>query len=120
MISPPTAVPGIIMLLAEYATWEGRAARVRVAMSLCEDDGVASGSARASRPGSLALDGAQPEKEPLQFDVQLVGAPPEVEQLVNNIKQVAEDFLYHWKTFPIGELKVWICVGCHLNFVLFV
>ncbi|KAG7303080.1 hypothetical protein JYU34_013107 [Plutella xylostella] len=70
-------------------------------MSLCEDDGGASGSARASRPGSLALDGVQPEKEPLQFDVQLVGAPPEVEQLVNNIKQVAEDFLYHWKTFPI-------------------
>ncbi|KAJ8939049.1 hypothetical protein NQ318_007680 [Aromia moschata] len=25
----------------------------------------------------------------------------EVEQLVNNIKHVAEQFLYHWKTFPI-------------------
>lgn len=44
----------------------------------------------------------QPEKQPLKFDVNLVGAPPEVEQLVNNIKQVAEEFLYHWKTFPIG------------------
>ncbi|XP_049817861.1 uncharacterized protein LOC109609412 isoform X1 [Aethina tumida] len=43
----------------------------------------------------------QPEREPLRFDVALVGAPPEVEQLVNNVKQVAEQFLYHWKTFPI-------------------
>ncbi|KAI4456833.1 hypothetical protein MML48_8g00017365 [Holotrichia oblita] len=43
----------------------------------------------------------QPEREPIKFDVNLVGAPPEVEQLVNNIKQVAEQFLYHWKTFPI-------------------
>lgn len=60
---------------------------------------------RASRPVSLLLEGTQPEREPLQFDVQLVGAPPEVEQLVNNIKQVAEDFLYHWKTFPIGKCK---------------
>ncbi|KAL0840928.1 hypothetical protein ABMA28_014724 [Loxostege sticticalis] len=56
---------------------------------------------RASRPSSLLLEAPPPEREPLRFDVQLVGAPPEVEQLVNNIKQVAEDFLYHWKTFPI-------------------
>ncbi|XP_068631803.1 uncharacterized protein [Battus philenor] len=56
---------------------------------------------RASRPNSLLLEAPPPEREPLRFDVQLVGAPPEVEQLVNNIKQVAEDFLYHWKTFPI-------------------
>ncbi|XP_022835080.1 uncharacterized protein LOC111362612 [Spodoptera litura] len=56
---------------------------------------------RASRPNSLVLEAPSPEREPLHFDVQLVGAPPEVEQLVNNIKQVAEDFLYHWKTFPI-------------------
>uniref|UniRef100_A0A2A4J2V5 Uncharacterized protein n=1 Tax=Heliothis virescens TaxID=7102 RepID=A0A2A4J2V5_HELVI len=56
---------------------------------------------RASRPNSLVLEAPPPEREPLHFDVQLVGAPPEVEQLVNNIKQVAEDFLYHWKTFPI-------------------
>lgn len=58
---------------------------------------------RASRPNSLLLEAPPPEREPLRFDVQLVGAPPEVEQLVNNIKQVAEDFLYHWKTFPIGK-----------------
>ncbi|CAH0701426.1 unnamed protein product [Spodoptera exigua] len=56
---------------------------------------------RASRPNSLVLEAPSPEREPLHFDVQLVGAPPEVEQLVNNIKQVAEEFLYHWKTFPI-------------------
>ncbi|KAJ8727907.1 hypothetical protein PYW08_016292 [Mythimna loreyi] len=56
---------------------------------------------RASRPSSLVLEAPPPEREALHFDVQLVGAPPEVEQLVNNIKQVAEDFLYHWKTFPI-------------------
>lgn len=46
----------------------------------------------------------QPEKQPLKFEVNLVGAPPEVEQLVNNIKRVAEEFLYHWRTFPIGTL----------------
>lgn len=67
-----------------------------------------------SRPTSLyplrttenslnSSDSLQPEREPIKFDVNLVGAPPEVEQLVSNIKQVAEQFLYHWKTFPIGE-----------------
>ncbi|XP_046659884.1 uncharacterized protein LOC124353884 isoform X2 [Homalodisca vitripennis] len=42
-----------------------------------------------------------PEKEPLQFEAHLTGAPEEVVQLVNNIKEVGEQFLYHWKTFPI-------------------
>ncbi|XP_059610904.1 uncharacterized protein LOC132257878 isoform X1 [Phlebotomus argentipes] len=50
-----------------------------------------------SRPSSLL----GPEREPVNFNVSLVGAPPEVEQLVEHIKQVAEQFLYHWKTFPI-------------------
>lgn len=53
--------------------------------------------------GVIGPDALQPEREPLRFDVNLVGAPPEVEQLVNNIKQVAEQFLYHWKTFPISK-----------------
>lgn len=43
-----------------------------------------------------------PEKEPVSFVINLVGAPSEVEQLVEHIKSVAEQFLYHWKTFPIG------------------
>ncbi|KAF7286853.1 hypothetical protein GWI33_003907 [Rhynchophorus ferrugineus] len=51
--------------------------------------------------GLVGPDALQPEREPIKFEVNLVGAPPEVEQLVNNIKQVAEQFLYHWKTFPI-------------------
>lgn len=51
------------------------------------------------RPSSLL----SPEKEPINFSVNLVGAPPEVEQLVEHIKGVAEQFLYHWKTFPISE-----------------
>ncbi|KAK3915172.1 E3 ubiquitin-protein ligase TRIP12 [Frankliniella fusca] len=41
------------------------------------------------------------EKEPLQFNINLRGAPEEVVQLTHNIKDVAEQFLYHWKTFPI-------------------
>lgn len=53
-----------------------------------------------SRPNSLL----GPEKEPVNFVVNLVGAPPEVEQLVEHIKLVAEQFLYHWKTFPIGNI----------------
>lgn len=51
------------------------------------------------RPHSLSM----PEKEPVTFTVNLVGAPPEVEHLVDQIKSVAEQFLYHWKTFPIGN-----------------
>lgn len=50
-----------------------------------------------------APDALLPEREPIHFEINLAGAPPEVEQLVNNIKQVAEQFLYHWKTFPIGK-----------------
>lgn len=51
------------------------------------------------RPTSLL----GPEKEPVNFSVNLVGAPQEVEQLVEHIRSVAEQFLYHWKTFPIGK-----------------
>lgn len=58
---------------------------------------------RSNDSGIIGHDPLQPEREPLRFDVTLVGAPPEVEQLVNNIKQVAEQFLYHWKTFPISK-----------------
>ncbi|XP_073996983.1 uncharacterized protein isoform X2 [Rhodnius prolixus] len=54
-----------------------------------------------SRPAPYPCDTALPEKEPLQFEVQLNGAPDEIVQLVHNIKQVGEQFLYHWKTFPI-------------------
>ncbi|KAK7794593.1 hypothetical protein R5R35_003607 [Gryllus longicercus] len=43
----------------------------------------------------------EPEREPVKFDVHLRGAPEEVVELVQNIKDVAEQFLYHWKTFPI-------------------
>ena len=57
-------------------------------------------SAQQLRPLTLA----GPEREPVQFTVNLVGAPAEVEQLVQQIKTVAEQFLYHWKTFPIGKL----------------
>ncbi|XP_060827871.1 uncharacterized protein LOC132913490 isoform X1 [Bombus pascuorum] len=47
-------------------------------------------------------DGLQPEKEPVEFDTShLRGAPAEVEALVHNIKEVAQQFLYHWRTFPI-------------------
>ncbi|XP_043653946.1 uncharacterized protein LOC122620516 isoform X1 [Drosophila teissieri] len=49
------------------------------------------------RPQTLA----GPEREPIEFNINLVGAPPEVEQLVEQIKSVAEQFLYHWKSFPI-------------------
>lgn len=45
-----------------------------------------------------------PEREHLKFHIPtLVGAPPEVIELVEQIKAVAETFLYHWKSFPIGK-----------------
>lgn len=50
------------------------------------------------RPNTLL----PPEKEPVNFQINLIGAPPEVEQLIEHIKAVAEQFLYHWKTFPIN------------------
>lgn len=52
-----------------------------------------------SRPNSLL----GPEKEPIKFQINLVGAPTEVEQLIEHIKDVASQFLYHWKTFPISK-----------------
>lgn len=52
-----------------------------------------------SRPTSLIP--LAPEKEALTFTINLTGAPPEVEHLIEHIKIVAEQFLYHWKTFPI-------------------
>lgn len=52
-----------------------------------------------SRPNSLL----GPEKEPIKFQINLVGAPPEVEQLIEHVKEVASQFLYHWKTFPISK-----------------
>lgn len=57
-----------------------------------------------SRPTSLL----GPEKEPVNFSINLIDAPPEVEQLVEHIKSVAEQFLYHWKTFPISLSFDWI------------
>lgn len=54
-----------------------------------------------TRPNSLLVG---PEKEPIKFQINLVNAPPEVEQLIEHIKDVASQFLYHWKTFPISKL----------------
>lgn len=54
-----------------------------------------------SRPTSVLE--ITPYKEPIKFTVNLIGAPVEVEELVEHIKHVAEQFLYHWKTFPIGK-----------------
>ncbi|XP_051167467.1 uncharacterized protein LOC127285474 isoform X1 [Leptopilina boulardi] len=51
----------------------------------------------------ISGDGFQPEKEPVDFETShLRGAPAEVESLVHNIKEVAQQFLYHWRTFPIA------------------
>ncbi|KAL7033342.1 hypothetical protein ACKWTF_007549 [Chironomus riparius] len=51
-----------------------------------------------TRPNSLL----GPEKEPIKFQINIVGAPVEVEQLIEHIKNVASQFLYHWKTFPLN------------------
>lgn len=66
-----------------------------------------------SRPNSLL----GPEKEPIKFQINLVGAPPEVEQLIEHVKDVASQFLYHWKTFPISKLlkvvgMIWVVWKC--------
>lgn len=68
-----------------------------------------------SRPNSLL----GPDKEPVNFNINLVGAPPEVEQLVDHIKSVAEQFLYHWKTFPISLSLDRIIFGSDSNFFRF-
>ncbi|XP_064104875.1 uncharacterized protein LOC135214466 isoform X2 [Macrobrachium nipponense] len=46
-------------------------------------------------------DGPEPEREQLTFEVDTEGFTPETAALVEHIKQVAEDVLYHWKTFPL-------------------
>ncbi|XP_050419885.1 uncharacterized protein LOC126832893 isoform X2 [Adelges cooleyi] len=56
-----------------------------------------------------------PEKESLKFDVNLCGAPEEIVHLVDNIKQVGEQFLYHWKTFPIVLPPTAITTKCQTN-----
>lgn len=66
------------------------------------DTSVSSHVARC-RPTSLLS--STPEKEPIIFDINLFGAPAEVEQLVEHIKAVAEQYLYHWKTFPICKFS---------------
>jgi hypothetical protein len=59
------------------------------------------GTIALSRPNSLLVG---PDKEPINFSHQhLVNAPEEVEKLIEHIKLVAEQFLYHWKTFPLSE-----------------
>lgn len=59
---------------------------------------------RATRSRPTSLVPLAPEKEALIFNVNLTGAPPEVENLIEHIKDVAEQFLYHWKTFPICKI----------------
>lgn len=54
-----------------------------------------------SRPNSLLT--MTPEREPINFDINMIEAPPEIQALIEHIKIVAEQFLYHWKTFPICE-----------------
>uniref|UniRef100_T1J1W8 Uncharacterized protein n=1 Tax=Strigamia maritima TaxID=126957 RepID=T1J1W8_STRMM len=48
------------------------------------------------------IEETEPEREPLRFDVNFDGYPPETAELVTNIKNAAEKILYHWKTFPIN------------------
>lgn len=57
---------------------------------------------RRIRPNKLPPLNQQPEKEAINFYVNIIGAPPEVEQLINNVKDVASQFLYRWKNFPIN------------------
>jgi len=79
------------------------------AAPVTQNNAAAAGQQLPLRPQSLA----GPEREPIEFQVNLVGAPREVEALVQQIKNVAEQFLYHWKTFPIGlSLLLLIDVNC--------
>ncbi|KAG7173436.1 hypothetical protein Hamer_G023461, partial [Homarus americanus] len=40
-------------------------------------------------------------REQLSFEVNTEGLPPDTAALLDQIKQVAEDVLYHWRTFPL-------------------
>lgn len=58
-------------------------------------------SQQICRPSSLNL---IPEREHLKFDIPtLVEGPPQVYLLLQQIQGVAEQYLYHWKSFPIGK-----------------
>ncbi|KAL3877445.1 hypothetical protein ACJMK2_035151 [Sinanodonta woodiana] len=42
-----------------------------------------------------------PEREPLRFSYDRSSVSPEMAEVMDNIKKLAETMLYHWKTFPI-------------------
>ncbi|CAC5419469.1 unnamed protein product [Mytilus coruscus] len=42
-----------------------------------------------------------PQKEPLIFPLDLSKVPKDMAKVMEQIKQLAESMLYHWKTFPI-------------------
>jgi hypothetical protein len=46
-----------------------------------------------------------PEKEPIIFNINIDGGEsPDYEQLIKQIKLVAEQHLYRWKTFPFSKI----------------
>lgn len=54
-----------------------------------------------TRPRNLVPDN-NPEREALIFDTHVVlNAPEEVQNLIENIKEVASHFLFKWKSFPL-------------------
>jgi hypothetical protein len=44
----------------------------------------------------------EPEKEALYFELPIDHLEPEMVEVMENIKQLAESLLYHWKSFPIS------------------
>ncbi|KAG8185351.1 hypothetical protein JTE90_005478 [Oedothorax gibbosus] len=49
----------------------------------------------------MEIEVIEPQRAPLNFHVELEGAPVEVAEVVQSIKKVAEKVLYHWDEFPI-------------------
>ncbi|XP_054716194.1 uncharacterized protein LOC129225725 [Uloborus diversus] len=49
----------------------------------------------------MEIEVIEPKRAPLEFPVDVDGAPVEVVEVVKAIKKVAEKVLYHWDVFPI-------------------
>ncbi|XP_018011416.1 uncharacterized protein LOC108668684 [Hyalella azteca] len=65
-------------------------------------DHIARNSGLCNDSASVTTPLLEPQREQLTFNITTEGLPPESLALLEHIKQVAENVLYHWKTFPVA------------------
>jgi hypothetical protein len=46
-----------------------------------------------------------PKRSPIRFNINASGEPSELDEFVSQIQTIAEQYLYHWDSFPFGESR---------------